>query len=707
MIGNAHLDPIWLWEYAEGIDTVLATARSACDRLDEYPQFVFTCAGSWFYRQVEQCDPALFERVRKHVASGRWAPVGGMVVQPDCNLQTAESFAKQFEHGNGYYREKFGLTSKVGYNVDSFGHVAYLPRFLRESGLEHYVFMRPGHHEKKMPGDLFVWRSPDGAEVTAFHIPMAYCDGLADLAGAINCAKGGLPKGIEHTMCFYGVGDHGGGPTKAMIEKILANQDAFEGVKLVFSHPQAFFDAIAGQTKLLPVVQDELQIHAVGCYAVERRIKSPMRRAEYKLLQAERTIAKFPQHAPADAAKHLNCQWEKVLFNQFHDVFCGTSIDVASRRAAGQLEAACAAGEDIVTLTTRRGDRCLAEPGVHKIVVFNPSDVTFDGLISHVPLPADAQLLDEQDKPVPFQAVDHRSLLTTGSLFAVKVPPDEYRVLHVGAPKKDDVSILVPNVTAPTQAQGTFTVEANKLANGLVNVEAAPKALKVGDWEVGFEVRRDTTDTWSHSVDRFSGKKIGRFNFAAGWKPKELGPIRASLLGLGTFGNSRIWAQIQQVQGLPLVRLRLALVWSQVQQLLQLRLAAPAQVTKHVCLVSGGPLDRKPDSVERPLNGGLILETKSVLAADGTSACSRLGVVCPDIFSLSTDRKGTSLTLVRSPYICHHDPNPTPRPDQPLTDQGQHYFDIDLYPNFDGDAAKLANLARQADMPPFVWDLTG
>ena len=146
-----------------------------------------------------------------------------------------------------------------------------------------------------------------------------------------------------------------------------------------------------------------------------------------------------------------------------------------------------------------------------------------------------------------------------------------------------------------------------------------------------------------------------------------------------------------------MVRFKLAVVWSQVQQLLQLRLAAPDRVVKHIDLISGGPFDRKPDGIERPINGGLILETKS----------GRLGIVAPELFSLSVDRKGASLTLVRSPYICHHDPNPTPRPDQPLTDQGQHFFDIDLYPNFDGDGAKLANLARQALMQPYVWDLTG
>jgi hypothetical protein len=117
-----------------------------------------------------------------------------------------------------------------------------------------------------------------------------------------------------------------------------------------------------------------------------------------------------------------------------------------------------------------------------------------------------------------------------------------------------------------------------------------------------------------------------------------------------------------------------------------------------VDLVSGGPLDRKPDSIERPLNGGMILETASG---------ARLGIVAPDVFSISVDRKGASLTLVRSPYICHHDPNPTPRPDQPLTDQGQHFIDIDLYPDLQADAAALTRLATQAAMPPYVWDVTG
>ena len=144
MIGNAHLDPVWLWRRADGVDTALATARSACDRMDEYPDFAFTCAGSWFYRQVEEIDPDLFERIRQRVGEGRWQLVGGMVVQPDCNLPSEEGFRQQFRIGQGYYRTRFGRTTTVGYNVDSFGHGPYVPRFLREAGIDAYTFMRPG-----------------------------------------------------------------------------------------------------------------------------------------------------------------------------------------------------------------------------------------------------------------------------------------------------------------------------------------------------------------------------------------------------------------------------------------------------------------------------------------------------------------------------------------------------------------------------------
>ena len=113
LILNSHLDPVWLWRRAQGLDEVLGTARTACDLLDQYPRLIITRGEMWFYENVEKCDPALFERIRRHVATGRWRIVGGWYVQPDCNLTGEHAFAKHHEFGSRYFREKFGRNYRI------------------------------------------------------------------------------------------------------------------------------------------------------------------------------------------------------------------------------------------------------------------------------------------------------------------------------------------------------------------------------------------------------------------------------------------------------------------------------------------------------------------------------------------------------------------------------------------------------------------
>jgi len=427
LIGNAHLDPVWLWQRSDGTDSALATARSACDRLDEYPEFVFTCSGRWFHEQVERLDPALFERIVAHVRSGRWQPVGGMVIQPDCNLPSAESMARQLAAGQAYYRRAFGAPTTIGYNVDSFGHNAYLPRWLREANMDSYVFMRPGPHEKALPASLFRWRSPDGAEVTAFRIAGGYTFWGKDLREHIEAALAAMPEGIEHTMCFFGVGDHGGGPTKVQIEWLLAHRSNFPGARLVFSPPRAYFDAVAHARNRLPVVEGELQHHAIGCYAVERRIKVAMRRAESRLVQAEETLKALPRAAAPDAAADLERAWNAVLFNQFHDIYGGTCLPEASDAVTGELVAAAAEADRLITETTRRALRTEARPGQHRIVLFNPSPQAFDGYVVHELFrpPAPCALVDERGVIVPSQTIEARAKSDGFHrlLFKVSIPP--------------------------------------------------------------------------------------------------------------------------------------------------------------------------------------------------------------------------------------------------------------------------------------------
>ena len=143
VILNSHLDPAWLWSRAQGEDAALATARTTCDLLDEFPEIHATRGEAWFYETVERFDPATFRRLRRHVADGRLHIVGGWYVQPDCNLASASTYALHGRVAGAYFRRRLGVRVRTGFNPDSFGHAATLPDFYAAAGIENYLFMRP------------------------------------------------------------------------------------------------------------------------------------------------------------------------------------------------------------------------------------------------------------------------------------------------------------------------------------------------------------------------------------------------------------------------------------------------------------------------------------------------------------------------------------------------------------------------------------
>ena len=174
LIGNAHIDPVWLWRWQAGYAEIKATFRSALDRMKEFPDFIFTSACAAYYKWVEENAPEMFEEIKQRITEGRWVIVGGWWLQPDCNIPSGESFVRQGLYSQRYFNEKFGIMAKTGYNVDSFGHNGMLPQILKKSGMDYYVFMRPGDHEKDLPGNLFWWESADGSRVMAYKIPFSY-----------------------------------------------------------------------------------------------------------------------------------------------------------------------------------------------------------------------------------------------------------------------------------------------------------------------------------------------------------------------------------------------------------------------------------------------------------------------------------------------------------------------------------------------------
>src|SRR5215213_5171883 len=205
MIGNAHIDPVWLWQWQEGFHEVKATFRSALDRMKQYDDFIFVASSAAFYEWVEKSDPAMFAEIQQRVREGRWQVVGGWWIEPDCNIPSGESFVRHGLYGQRYFREKFGVMARVGFNVDSFGHAGTLPQILLKSGIPYYTFLRPMPHEKSMPSRLFWWEADDGSRVLTFRIPFEYLSWGKEIDDHVARCAAEIKAPYDEGMSFYGV----------------------------------------------------------------------------------------------------------------------------------------------------------------------------------------------------------------------------------------------------------------------------------------------------------------------------------------------------------------------------------------------------------------------------------------------------------------------------------------------------------------------
>lgn len=332
LMGNAHLDPAWYWKWQEGYAEVKATFRSALDRLDRFEDFVFTCACVCYYKWIEEDEPEMFEEIQKYVKEGRWQIAGGWWIQPDCNLPSGESFARHGLYGQRYFKKNFGKIARTGYNVDSFGHNGNLPQILRKSGMENYLFMRPSEWEKHLEKSLFEWQSQDGSSVLAIRLSTSYTTlTVEDLKKSLESIKEGIEKEETDLILAYGVGNHGGGPTVEMIEYLNDRIKRESEYTLIYSGPDRYFDAVRETEPDIPLIKEDMQHHASGCYSANSEIKKQNRVTENKLKNAEKYASMAHILTGKEyTVKEIRRGWENVMFNHFHDLLCGCSSKVVS-----------------------------------------------------------------------------------------------------------------------------------------------------------------------------------------------------------------------------------------------------------------------------------------------------------------------------------------------------------------------------------------
>ncbi|HEY3396291.1 MAG TPA: hypothetical protein VGM19_01415 [Armatimonadota bacterium] len=703
MVGNAHLDPVWMWRWPDGVDEALATCRTACDLLDAYPELQITRGEAWVYYQIHRLAPPLFERIASHIRAGRWHVVNGWWVQPDCNLPLPESFAKQAEVGGRFLREHLGVEATVGYNVDSFGHCAMLPTFLRQSGKDAYVFTRPGMHENDLPANLFRWRSPAGDEVLAFCAASYACGGRM-MTGCLERELARVSPGVGHTVCLYGTGDHGGGPTRETIEWIQRNRHYAENVELRFSNLRAFFDAVAPLREQLPVVTGELQHHAIGCYSVVRDLKRETRRAEELLLQVESLAAAEPPDAAL--AGPLEEAWRTVLFNQFHDILCGSSLRPACEDALDELGGVKAFARDCLVRATRLRNQGLPPSPRQRVVVDNPGPRPWKGYVEYDPWlwamgdPGSMffTLLDEAGALVPTQDLvpEAASDQMRRVLFPVDLAPGGRHVFELRrlpAPRAGQTSAL--RVDGQTVDNGRLAVHGGPQGVARITSDGADLLAAAG---IRLVVVEEDTDTWSHGIVSFDGPVLGEFAAAEPWAGVAGGPLRGELVNdFATPDGALRWSVALTNDG-AVVHLRLRLHWQGRAKLVRMLIPAAFPVSLRRDGTPGTILPRPLDGKEYPV--------MDVLSLEGGGHC--LTVVSPDLYSASVTPEGVArLTLLRSPLYAHEGGSQLPPHNAyQATDQGVHEFEIALLVTEAFEEESALNEAYKLNAPPLLSETT-
>ncbi len=695
MVGNAHIDPVWLWPLSEGRAEVQSTYHTAIALIREFDAYVFTSGGAVTYRWVQEDDPELYAAIQQAVAEGRWVLVNGWWLQPDCNIPSGESFARHGLYGQRFLQEHFGRRARVGYNVDSFGHAGTLPQLLKLAGLEHYVFFRPGPHEKDLPNRPFWWEAPGGARVLACRPPLHYgSPDNADVLERMRAAADEAPEGLPMVMCFYGVGNHGGGPTRRNVQALVDTLDADVGAIPVFSSPDAYFDRVRQLSSDWPVLHDELQHHARGCYTALSRVKQENRYAEHGLMQAERLASWATLLCDTPSAQpQLQKAWEEVLFNQFHDIMAGTSIRESYDEAWEDYERARALAISVQNQAlTALAAKVEVLDRDHPVLVWNtlPWERT-DTVRLALPMggwrhdfrgeryPGTPRIEDTDGNLVPCQLLDVELDLNTYIAHVealVTVPALGACPLYVSIPETDPPAEEPPTVFADTIENEYYRLRVDPETGALASIRdlqrheellSGPACLPL--------VIHDDSDTWSHDIVNFRDV-LGSFQSVS---PAELlhnGPTGAALRVRSTWGSSSIVQEYALRTGSAAIEVTMTVDWHE--QFKMLKLAFPLAISGGVVASSApyGWVSRQANGEEEPCQGWVDL------TGQATSGRRGLCLLNDSKYGYDALDGELRLSVLRSPIYAFHDPRRVvPGVSYHFVDQGEQVVRYVLIPH--------------------------
>ena len=709
LTGNSHIDAAWLWPWTETVDAVKRTFGTALQLMNEYPKYTYTQSAAQYNLWMAEKYPEMNDDIKRRIKEGRWEIVGGMWIEPDLNMPDGESLVRQLLIGKRTYKDLYGVDVRIGWNPDSFGYNWQLPQIYKKSGVDYFVTQKMAWNEtNKLPFKLFWWQSPDGSKVLTY-FPHDYAnDNLnpvrlsADLATAQEQSPGMLEM-----MDLYGVGDHGGGPTRAILDEGLHWTEPNKVIpRMKFGIAQSYFDDVEDKFAVdsrvwnyesiakgyqyppappagkigIPTWDDELYFeYHRGVFTTQANHKRNMRESEEWVLNAEKYSSLAWLDGQAYPGSELNEAWKKVLFNQFHDLAAGSGIGIIYKDAQKDYDDVRWATNEASAqaLHTIQAEIDTRVAGEVPVLVFNPlawqrSDLTTVDVEMPSAAPNGVSVLDAQNHVLPSEVLLSNGKTNSYRLLveAKDVPSLGYSLLHVAPGKRPFASDLKASGTTIENAALKITVDPQtgcitSLYDKKANFETLAQGA-CGNELIAFKDTPKEYDAWN--IDADFDKVFTNLDKAGSVELVEKGPLKAVIRVTRNWQSSKFVQDITLYNGVDRVDVVNDIDWHETHILLKAAFPLAASSSKATYEIPYG-------SIERPTTRNnswedAKFEVPALRWADLGDGQHGFSLINESKYGYDAKGNVLRLSLLRSPAW--------PDPD---ADRGHHHFTYALYPH--------------------------
>ncbi len=713
--GNSHIDAAWLWPWTETVEAVRRTFGTAVQLMNEYPTYTYTQSAAQYNVWMSEKYPDINNQIKQRIAEGRWEIVGGMWIEPDLNMPDGESLVRQLLIGKRTYKQLYGVDVKIGWNPDSFGYTWQLPQIYKKSGVDYFVTQKMAWNDtNQLPLKVFWWESPDGSKVMAY-FPHDYANTSLNpvrLSSDLATARKYAP-GMTSIMDLYGVGDHGGGPTRSILDdglhwmqpdkivpkssygitmpwfektrsQVSAESPTWNYQTLAANGPH-LEQPTAGQITI-PTWKDELYFeYHRGVFTTQANHKKNMRDSEEEVLNAE----KYSSLAWLDGRPYpqteLNDAWKKVLFNQFHDLAAGSGIGIIYKDARKEYQEVKWATDEASAkaLTTLQGEVNTASAvkgaaGAVPVMIMNPLAWERSGLVTvDAQLPVEAgdgaTVLDAHDRVLPSQVVSTDKATNTVHLLvdAKSVPSMGYEVVHVVPGRKAFQSDLKADGTTLENAALRVKVDPSTgCITSLYDKKAGFESLAAGACGNELQAYKDTPkeyDAWNIDPGTYDVPPT-LLTKADSVELVEKGPMRATVRITRNWQMSKFVQEITLYAGSDKVDVSTDVDWHETHVLLKAAFPLAASSKMATYEIPYGTIERpttRDNSFEKAK-----FEVPAMRWADLGDGKHGFSLINNSKYGYDAKDNVLRMTLLRSPAA----------PD-PEADRGHQHFTYALYPH--------------------------